>query len=656
MRTKNFALTDGYGFCGSVYYPDEVCFAYNPNTLRISFTNEEELFNIFLDKVSVYVGTFRIDCALYGDKAEIKLSNVFKIFFRDIATKRVLRIPVTIIPTGAIDEDDPEETAKNIVFRETFTVVYGGLSMGQRCNIYGAFPYDADRPYHHRKIRWFKNLPQYISMLRVAYTRTVAATPQWGKGAYHGLQFRPKIGAISYSSIDPTSPRTPRARWVIDPSEVQSLPSYNGISAQEKLWMYNDAAQEAVSKTAFYGSSDKIGDITGSMIIDSHNYDKVDFKEMVGYQFDHAKHSIDDQPEPWIGGTPWEPHPIEPNFPTGDDSEGDGESEGGTGDDNDGTPNTPDGGSDDYGDNDFDEEHEGDDEHDGQTPSQSDSGLPETDEEFIVVYYPLLNRFYGYDKENRTFVTEWEAQGNYEDCHLYNDYEGSDYVVAFRDKEYSFGGKIAVIRSNWSLHTKTFGNGDPVGMIDINPAISFKEMLDETPSNRVRLLMSWTTMLKINRTLPRYNYNPVFEDSIIDIEICPRTCGYYLRWIDSIGYSQFFLFDKGVTENEVDRSDDKRFNYVESNGLDFETRHDLYAKLERNVTCCAMFLDDELYDEVVTIASAAHIDLYLGKDSAGNEIWEPVTLEKTSVTHDPNLSLNNIEITFTRMEQKSQRL
>ena len=80
MRTKNFALTEGYGFCGSVYYPDEICFAYNPNTLMISFTNTDEIFNIYLDKVTVFVGTFRIDCALYGDKATIKLSNIFKVF------------------------------------------------------------------------------------------------------------------------------------------------------------------------------------------------------------------------------------------------------------------------------------------------------------------------------------------------------------------------------------------------------------------------------------------------------------------------------------------------------------------------------------------------------------------------------------------------
>ena len=80
------------------------------------------------------------------------------------------------------------------------------------------------------------------------------------------------------------------------------------------------------------------------------------------------------------------------------------------------------------------------------------------------------------------------------------------------------------------------------------------------------------------------------------------------------------------------------------------------VKLERKVTCCAMFLDDELFDEVVTVASAAHVDLYLGKDSAGNQIWEPVTIENTSVVHDPNKALNNVEITIVRMEQKSQRL
>lgn len=654
MRTKNFALTDGYGFCGSVYYPDEICFAYNPNTLTISFTNTDEIFNYYLDKVTVFVGTFRIDCALYGDRATIKLSNIFKVFFNDIATKRVLRIPVVIIPTGAIDEDNPTETAKNIVFNETFTVVYGGLSMGQRCNIYGAFPYNEDKPYHHRKIRWFKNLPQYISLLRVAYTRTVAATPQWGKGGYWLVQYRPKVGAVSYSYTDPTSSGASPAPPRFDPTQYEEIPSFNGKTAVEKAQMYHNSLAESMLKGKQYTATEKLGDITGSIVVGNMEVDKIDFDELAGYAIDKDTQNIDDKPIPWTGGNPWEPTPVEPSFPTGDD--GDDGDTGQTGDDNDGTPNNPDGGSDNYGDNDFDPSHSGDDENDGQTPSQADSGLPESEEEFMVVYFPLLHKFYGYDKENQTFVSTWEAQGNYEDAEQYNNYESASEFEAITDKEYCYGGKIAYIKENWTLNTRNFGNGEPVGMIDINPAIAFKDMLTEFPSGRVRVLMSWTPILRINRTRPPYNYNPVFEDSIVDVEICPRTCGYYLRWIDSIGYSQFFLFDKGTVENEVERSEDVRFNYVESNGLDFEARHNLSVKLERKVTCCAMFLDDELFAEVVTIASAAHVDLYLGKDSAGNQIWEPVTIENTSVVHDPNKALNNVEITIVRMEQKSQRL
>lgn len=641
MRTRTFSAVGEYGFCGAVYYPDEVCFAYNPNSLAISFTNTEELFNVYLDKVTVYVGTFRIDCNLYGDRAVVRLSNVFRIFFDDIATRRVMRIPVTIVPTCCITDNTFNE--EDIVFAETFTVVCGSLAIGQRCNIYGAFDYDASRPYHYRKIRWFKNLPQYISMLRVAYTRTLAYKNGWGTGEYMRVYFRPKVMAVSYSTESPTSSKRPAPPKTIDFDDVADLKPYNGKTAIDKAVDYNMAAGSAESKGAHYKYDDKIGDITGAIVIHRADVDHLDFGEVAGYERRYDTQDKADTPKLWEPGWPG----YFPGFPTGNDDEGTTDDDGSDPNpDNDGTPNTPDGGKDDYGDNTGDPDIPS----GGDEPVQpSDSGLPESDEDFYVVYFALLHRFYGYNKSTGLFVDEWEEQGNYEASYAYN-----DNGVAIREIEYEYGGKVAVIGDNWMLRVLGFGNGSPVGMIDVNPRISFNGLMDGV--TRVRMLMSWIPLLKINGTRPRNSYRPVFADSVVDIEICPRTCGYYLRWIDHIGYSQFFLFDKGGVEYNIERSEDKRYGYIESNGLDFETRHDLYAELERNATCCAVFLDDALFEEVRTIGSATHIDLYCGKDSVGREIWEPVTIAETNITHKDDHRLHNVEITFTRMEEKSQRL
>ena len=72
--------------------------------------------------------------------------------------------------------------------------------------------------------------------------------------------------------------------------------------------------------------------------------------------------------------------------------------------------------------------------------------------------------------------------------------------------------------------------------------------------------------------------------------------------------------------------------------------------------CCAVNLPSDIFDYVVTVVSAPIVDLYLGKDDSGAEIWLPVNIQASTVKFAPKQTLNDLEFAFALPDVNAQSL
>ena len=145
--------------------------------------------------------------------------------------------------------------------------------------------------------------------------------------------------------------------------------------------------------------------------------------------------------------------------------------------------------------------------------------------------------------------------------------------------------------------------------------------------------------------------------ALISLKVCTDTAGYYLRWIDRHGNLQFFLFPKGESQYKNKLYSDTVLQDEAINGSYFANITRTRA-IECTLThkCCAVHLSDEIFDYVVTIISSPIVDLYMGKDETGTDIWLPVNIQANTVTHSPRLQLNDLEFSFNVPDINSQSL
>lgn len=72
--------------------------------------------------------------------------------------------------------------------------------------------------------------------------------------------------------------------------------------------------------------------------------------------------------------------------------------------------------------------------------------------------------------------------------------------------------------------------------------------------------------------------------------------------------------------------------------------------------CCAVNLPKDVLEYVKTIVSAPMVDLYLGKNKAGTELWLPVGIVDGTYKTDPNTLLSDYEINIQMPDNISQTL
>lgn len=119
----------------------------------------------------------------------------------------------------------------------------------------------------------------------------------------------------------------------------------------------------------------------------------------------------------------------------------------------------------------------------------------------------------------------------------------------------------------------------------------------------------------------------------------------YLRWLGSHGEVFYWLFFDGEESVQVSSerysrplTDDRFTGYATNRRLD----NGIIRMTEKKTTkkICTEWIDGEIYGYVLQLASAEHVDMYLGNDR-----WKAVTIEDATVTR--NLRDRNSRIALT---------
>jgi hypothetical protein len=125
MRTTSNAL-------GTILYPDEICFAFNPTYVKVSGCSEQSL----TVTVSDYTTTFSTEVMCYNNTCVINLSRTLQLLFDTyyIISQRTKEVTVHV---GS--------------FTFTTVVIWGYICPGERFN-------------GSRTVRWFQNFPQTVTV------------------------------------------------------------------------------------------------------------------------------------------------------------------------------------------------------------------------------------------------------------------------------------------------------------------------------------------------------------------------------------------------------------------------------------------------------------------------------------------------------------
>ena len=271
--------------------------------------------------------------------------------------------------------------------------------------------------------------------------------------------------------------------------------------------------------------------------------------------------------------------------------------------------------------------------------------IPGNEEEFLVRPATVTS-------STGESYNSWQAHGIYGSSSDYNDTAGS----ARDDIEFEYGGEIV----RWNRNTKqlekaTMGNAGTEGIFELNPAVTFPDAIRWAKYN--------ICLEKVTSGIFNMAFNFPFPDTTkvvnetVNLRISNDKDGLYLRWIDRYGLMQFYLFVEGESAIKTKASSnavqvERSFSGVNFGGLE--------RSIDRANTetrkCCAVNLPKDVLEYVKTIVSAPMVDLYLGKNKAGTELWLPVGIVDGTYKTDPNTLLSDYEINIQMPDNISQTL
>lgn len=197
------------------------------------------------------------------------------------------------------------------------------------------------------------------------------------------------------------------------------------------------------------------------------------------------------------------------------------------------------------------------------------------------------------------------------------------------------------------------GNGREQGIFDLNPA----RIIPNTKVSASFRIGERGTVNVFDDTFDYTFYQNGLSTHIVNLKVSNETAGYYLRWIDSCGELQYFLFTNRIVTQKNTLASDSIAD-MERVGPMWYPEHSRRTQVSSVITCkcSAVSLPRNIYEYVATIVTAPIIDLYIGKSASGREIWVPVNIVAASYDYDTIKPLNDLTIAFTLPEHKSQNL
>lgn len=137
-------------------YPDEMCFAYNPNFIEIKSACSFAALNVnvCLSGLGGARGSHEIAVSLCNGACKVYLSRLFELLFFDPQNFRSIVAQVSVFAKDSL------------LFEFSTVVIWGNLAVGERFGLFGAYEFNANKKYFERNVIWFKSYPFDISIFK----------------------------------------------------------------------------------------------------------------------------------------------------------------------------------------------------------------------------------------------------------------------------------------------------------------------------------------------------------------------------------------------------------------------------------------------------------------------------------------------------------
>lgn len=143
---------------------------------------------------------------------------------------------------------------------------------------------------------------------------------------------------------------------------------------------------------------------------------------------------------------------------------------------------------------------------------------------------------------------------------------------------------------------------------------------------------------------------------IVRLTVSRDTAGIYLRWIDHYGFYQYYLFDEGEQSGKSKLNSDTIDAEYSTDGRPHAATRAINIENTDTIKCCASNIHRDLLAYIRTIATSPHIELYLGTDIHGKELWKPVTAAAETAKIAAHRQLYDFEFSFTLPNTETQTI
>lgn len=166
---------------GYVYYPDYVCFAYNPLYIKFSGVYGAESAKIVFSNPRSRK-SITINAAFIDRSADVYISKFLQLLVIDRSD--IININV-FVGTYLVEFNT--------------LVVNGSLGIGERFGQIGSFSYDPEEKHFVRRVRWFRNFPFKVSVF--ADSISVKIYHRYDNNVYSGGD---NVQDVGYNDYDPS--------------------------------------------------------------------------------------------------------------------------------------------------------------------------------------------------------------------------------------------------------------------------------------------------------------------------------------------------------------------------------------------------------------------------------------------------------------------